>query len=29
MSGYSANVITQQGVLNDGVAFIEKTFLNE
>ena len=30
MSGYSANVITQQGVLNDGVAFIEKPFsMNE
>ncbi len=30
MSGYSANVITQQGVLNDGVAFMEKPFsMNE
>ena len=30
MSGYSANVITQQGVLNDGVAFMQKPFsMNE
>lgn len=27
MSGYSANVITQQGVLDDGVAFMQKPFL--
>ncbi len=30
MSGYSANVITQQGVLDDGVAFMQKPFsMNE
>jgi len=30
MSGYSANVITRQGVLDDGLAFIQKPFtMNE